>query len=137
MNTEQHIRMDAERDADPRIDLAVERTMLALERTQLAWVRTIIGLIAAGIAIDRGFEALHAARLVTGNAWAKNGHLAGLVMAVSGTLLILISSVYYIRRMNELGRMLGRQRKLLDPGMILSLFITGVGFLVIYFMVLA
>jgi hypothetical protein len=58
-------------------------------------------------------------------------------MAVSGTLLILISSVYYIRRMNELGRMLGRQRKLLDPGMILSLFITGVGFLVIYFMVLA
>jgi putative membrane protein len=135
MSDEQQIRIQAERDADPRIDLAVERTMLALERTQLAWVRTIIGLITAGIAIDKGFEALHAARLVTGEAWVRNGHLAGLVMTISGTLLILISGVYYIKRLNELGRMLGKPRKLLDPGVILSLFITLVGFLVLYFMV--
>jgi len=136
MNDEQQIRMEAEHDADPRVDLAVERTMLALERTQLAWIRTIIGLITAGIAIDRGFEALHAARLVTGEAWVRNGHLAGLVMTISGTFLIIISSVYYIRRMRELGRMLHRPSRLLDPGLILSLFISVVGLLVIYFMLL-
>jgi putative membrane protein len=59
MEERQQIRVDAERDADPRIDLAVERTLLALERTQLAWVRTVMGMITAGIAIDKGFQALH------------------------------------------------------------------------------
>jgi len=121
---------------DLALDLAVERNMLALERTQLAWVRTIVGLITTGIAIDRGFEALHQARLVTGEAWVRNGHLAGLVMTISGTLLILIASVYYIRRMQDLSRMRNQPRKLLDPGLILSLLITVVGLLVIYFMLL-
>jgi uncharacterized membrane protein YidH (DUF202 family) len=38
----QQLRKEAEQDADPRVDLAVERTEYALERTQLAWIRTVL-----------------------------------------------------------------------------------------------
>jgi uncharacterized membrane protein YidH (DUF202 family) len=34
----------AERDSDPRVDLAVQRTELAEDRTLLAGIRTTIGL---------------------------------------------------------------------------------------------
>jgi putative membrane protein len=136
MKDEQQIREEAERDADPRIDLAIERTLLAWERTQLAWIRTVFGLVVAGIALDRGFVALHEARLVTGDAWVKNGHLAGLVMAISGTVLMVIATTYYTRRMIELTRLMKKRRGILDPGLILSLIVTIVGILVIYFMLI-
>jgi uncharacterized membrane protein YidH (DUF202 family) len=136
MKDEQQIREEAERDADPRIDLAIERTMLAWERTQLAWIRTVFGLIVAGIAMDRGFVALHEARLVTGDAWVKNGHLAGLIMTISGTVLMVIATTYYTKRMIELTRLMKKSRGVLDPGLILSLIITIVGILVIYFMLI-
>ena len=54
---DQEIRRRAESDVDPRVDLAIERTMLALERTQLAWIRTALGLLAAAVAMDKGIEA--------------------------------------------------------------------------------
>jgi uncharacterized membrane protein YidH (DUF202 family) len=66
MEDGQLIREEAERDADPRIDLAVERTLLAIERTQLAWVRTVMGMITAGIAIDKGLcRDWHGRKMVT------------------------------------------------------------------------
>ncbi len=136
MKDETQIRVEAEREGDPRIDLAVERTRLAWERTQLAWIRTVFGLIVAGIALDRGFVALHQARLDTNEAWVKNGHLAGLIMTISGTLLMVIATTYYTRRMVELNRLMNKSRVILDPGLILSLIITVVGILVIYFMLI-
>jgi uncharacterized membrane protein YidH (DUF202 family) len=135
MKDEQQIRADAEQNADPRIDLAVDRTIFALIRTQLAWIRTIIGLMTAGLAIDKGFAALHEARLIAGNAWVKNGHFAGMVMTCSGTLLIIIVTVNYIKGMGALNKMKGKQTKLYDPGLMLSLLITLIGFLMLYFMV--
>ena len=134
MNNEQQIRAAAEQDADPRIDLAVDRTILALIRTQLAWIRTIIGLMTAGLAIDKGFAALHEARMVSGEAWVKNGHFAGLVMTSSGTLLIIIVTINYLMGMKTLNKMKGTKRKLYDPGLILSVLITLIGFLMLYFM---
>ena len=137
MKDEQQIGADAVQALNPGTDLAIERTMLALERTQLAWIRTIIGLITAGAALDKGFAALHEARLLTGEAWVKNGHLAGFVMTISGTLLIILTTLYYFRRMGELSRMQGKPRKLLDAGLILSLLITVIAFLVVYFLFIA
>ena len=132
MKDEEQISVTEKHDTDPRIDLAIERTRLALERTQLAWIRTIITMITAGIAIDRGFAALHDARLVTGDAWVKNGHLAGLVLSVSGTLLIILTTIFYSKRTGELYRMEKRKSRVFDSGTILSLLVT-----IIYFVLIA
>lgn len=137
MKDEEQISVTEKHDTDPRIDLAIERTRLALERTQLAWIRTIITMITAGIAIDRGFAALHDARLVTGDAWVKNGHLAGLVLSVSGTLLIILTTIFYSKRTGELYRMEKRKSRVFDSGTILSLLVTIIGLLVIYFVLIA
>jgi len=134
MNNEQQIRATAEQDADPRIDLAVERTILALVRTQLAWIRTMITLMTAGLAIDKGFAALHEARLLSGEAWINNGHLAGLIMTITGTLMIILVTINYVMGIKALNNMKGTRRKLFDSGLILSLIIIAIGFLMLYFM---
>ena len=134
MEDRQQIRVEAERDADPRIDLAVERTLLAIERTQLAWVRTVMGMITAGIAIDKGFQALHQARLMSGLAWEKNGHFAGLLLTIGGTLLMILTTVIYILRIRELNLTRGAKGKLPTPGVLISFFICLIGALAIYFL---
>jgi len=128
MKDEQTIRKEAENDVDPRVDLAVERTMLAMERTQLAWVRTVITLITAGIAIDK----VHLARIIAGIAWQKNAHMAGLLLTSAGTALITLATVLYIIRIRELSLMRGRKNSLLQPGTLISIFIIVIGALAIY-----
>lgn len=137
MKEENTIRTEAEPDVDPRVDLAVERTMLAMERTQLAWVRTVMGLITAGIAIDKGVSVLHEARMISGVAWEKNGHFAGLLLTIGGTALMAIVTVLYVIRMWELTTMLGRKNKLIHPGTLISVFLCVVGALSIYFLTFA
>jgi uncharacterized membrane protein YidH (DUF202 family) len=134
MKEEQTYRGEAEHDADPRVDFAVERTMYAIERTQLAWVRTVLAFITGGIAIDKGVSVLHQARLISGEAWEKNGHFAGLLLTICGTTLMALVTVYYIIRMWKLTTMLGRRNKLLYPGTIISVFMCIVGALSIYFL---
>ena len=128
MKDEQTIRKEAENDVDPRVDLAVERTMMALERTQLAWVRTVITLITAGIAIDK----VHLARIIDGIAWQKNAHMAGLLLTSAGTALITLATIHYIIRIRELTLMRGRRNNLLQPGTLISIFIIVIGALAIY-----
>jgi uncharacterized membrane protein YidH (DUF202 family) len=128
------VRVHEELNADPRIDLAVERTLLAMERTQLAWVRTVMGFITAGIAIDKGAAALQQARLVSGIAWSKNGHFAGLLLTITSTFLMIITTTIYIQRMGELNQMRGIKRKLPAPTTALSVFICLLGALSIYFL---
>lgn len=48
MNNEQLTQHGEEQTVDPRVDIAIERTLLAVERTQLAWVRTVLSLITSG-----------------------------------------------------------------------------------------
>jgi len=128
MNDEQTIRKEAEKDVDPRVDLAVERTMLALERTQLAWVRTVITLITAGIAIDK----VHLARIIAGIAWQKDAHMAGLLLTSAGTALITLATVHYIIRIHELSLMRGRRNNLFQAGTFISIFMIVIGALAIY-----
>lgn len=131
MKDEQSIRKEAENDVDPRVDLAVERTMLALERTQLAWVRTVLTLITAGIAIDK----LHLARIVAGIAWQKDAHMAGVLLTSAGTALIILTTINYIKRKRELSLMRGRKNTLLEGGTLISIFITMIGALAIFSLV--
>ena len=128
MEDEQTIRKEIEQDVDPRVDLAVERTMLAMERTQLAWVRTVLALITAGIAIDK----VHLARIIAGIAWQKNAHMAGLLLTSAGTALITLATVLYIVRMHKLSLMRGRRTTILQPGTLISIFMIVVGALAIY-----
>jgi uncharacterized membrane protein YidH (DUF202 family) len=107
---------------------------LQTTRTQLARVRTIIGIITAGIALDKGFAALHQARLLSGVAWEKNGHFGGLLLTIGGTFLMLLTTVIYIMRMRELNLMRDAKSKLPAPGVLISFFICLIGALAIYFL---
>jgi len=134
MNNEQQIQQVPAHNADPRINLAVQRTILAMERTQLAWVRTILGLITGGVAIDKGTAALHEARMAAGVALVNNGHFAGLLLTITGTVLIVLTTVIYIRGTAQLNQMNGIKRKMPAPATILSIFICLLGALAIYFL---
>jgi uncharacterized membrane protein YidH (DUF202 family) len=134
MNDKQQIQKESAYNDDPRIDLAVERTMLAMERTQLAWARTVLGLITGGVAIDRGIAALHEARMAAGVALVNNAHFAGLLLTSTGTLLMIITTGIYIRRMKQLNLMNGIKKKWPAPGTILSVFICLLGGFAIWFL---
>ena len=115
--------------------LAIERTEFALERTHLAWVRTCITLITAGIAIDKVFAILHEARTETGVAWVNNAHIVGLTMVISGMLLLLMITIYYLKRMTALRQLRGLKRQLFAPGFILSVIIFLIGALLVFMVI--
>src|SRR5664279_1964441 len=110
------VRGDAEEDVDPRVDLAVERTELALERTQLAWVRTLLSLIGGGFVIDKAMEAIHQARLESGEAFVQHGHLVGMIFTASGTLLMILVTINYLRRNAAYARMKKGRKPFFAPG---------------------
>lgn len=104
---DQEIRRRAERDVDPRVDLAIERTMLALERTQLAWIRTALGLLAAAVAMDKGIEVLHGARIAEGTALVRHAHVAGLTMIAVTLMLFAGATITYRRHGARLAKLSG------------------------------
>jgi putative membrane protein len=122
-----HLRAQAEHDADPRLDLAVERTELALERTHLAWVRTVLSMIGGGFAIDKGLGALHDARVAAGKALIQNSHAAGMIFTVTGTVLMALEMVYYIKRARELARMKSQRFGWFSPDLIIAWAIIFIG----------
>jgi len=126
-----------EQDSDPRIDLAIERTELALERTQLAWVRTLLSMIGGGFVIDRAMEALHKARLESGQAWVNHGHLAGMVITGLGTLLMILVTVSYSFRARSLAQMKGARKSFLAPGFLISVLTILIGIILLYFINMA
>lgn len=134
MNNEQPTQPGEEQNVDPRVDIAIERTLLAVERTQLAWVRTVLSLITSGIAIDKGFEALHQARLMTGEYWLRSGHFAGLLLSISGTVLAVFAGIMFYIRIRDLNKMWGKSILFSSPGILISIFICIVGGLAIYFL---
>ena len=116
-----------EKDVDPRVDLAIERTELALERTQLAWVRTSLALLGSGVAIDRLMEVVHQMRLDSGTALLERSQLPGLGLSALGMLLMLISSIQYRRRSRELKQMRGFALRWHDAAMFSSLVTLSLG----------
>lgn len=123
----QALRKEAEQDADPRVDLAIQRTEFALERTQLAWIRTTLAFIASGIGVDKGMEAIHDARLQSGNALFENAHIIGISLSIAATVLLLLVTLFYISRSRKLARMKAVKPMLLPPGTAASLLIILLG----------
>lgn len=133
--SKQQLRKEAERDTDPRVDLAVERTELALERTQLAWMRTVLGFLGSGIALDKGVEVMHKARLESGDALFQNAHIIGITLSITGTFLMLITTIFYIRRSQTLAKMKGTKMARIPHGVLASILViilgVGVSFLLL------
>jgi len=121
---------------DPRVDMAIERTIMASVRTQLAWIRTVVGLITAGIAIDRGIAALLESKLLTGDLWLNSGHFSGLFLALTGTLLMLVTTYHYFKLMKVLAGMKGKESSFFEPGLILSAIIAVIGIFSVIFLAL-
>lgn len=130
MTNNEKLRMESEQDTDPRVDLAVERTELAWDRTQLAWIRTCLGFIGSGIALDKGMEAIHNSRIVSGTAIVKNAHFIGLTLSMGGTLLMIFTTWLFIRRMRILSKMKGKKPILLPSGALASFLIILLGVVV-------
>jgi putative membrane protein len=124
---QQEIRNEAAKESDPRVHLSVERTELAWERTQLAWIRTVLGFLASGIALDKGLESMRKARIESGDAFFANTHIIGIILSITGTLLMLISTWLYIRRSYNLAKQKGVKPMWFPPGVIASLLIVILG----------
>ena len=129
---QQLLRKEAEQDTDPRVDLAVERTELALERTQLAWIRTTLTFLATGIALDKGIEAIHNSRVQSGTSLTDNAHIIGISLSITATALLLLVTLYYIRRSRRLARMKGVKPVMFPPGAAASTLIILLGAVISY-----
>ncbi len=133
----QQLRKEAEADTDPRVDLSIERTELAWERTQLAWIRTTLTFIASGIALDKGMEAIHRDRLESGSALVQNAHAIGITLSIGGTILLLIVTLYYIKRVRRLAIMKGAKPVLIPVGAISSILIILLGVIISFLLLVS
>jgi uncharacterized membrane protein YidH (DUF202 family) len=100
-------RAHAELAVDPRVDLAVDRTQFAWDRTMLAWLRTTLGLMGAGVAFDKEDQLLHEARLAEGAALIRSGHVVGLLLTATSTMLLMIVCLHYLQNRRTLAAIKG------------------------------
>lgn len=119
---------------DTGLELAVVRTELALDRTQLAWVRTAFTLITAGLAIDKGGEALHQARVLAGTNWVQGSHLIGTSLTAAATLFLVITSMAYFKQARQLAQLKCAQLPWFPPALMISFFVIFLGCLLEYFL---
>jgi putative membrane protein len=110
-----------------QVDLAVQRTELALDRTQLAWVRTAFTFITAGLAIDKGAEALHEARLLAGTNWVAGSYAVGITLTAASTLFLLVASVLYFQQARALARIKGAEPPWFPLALLISLLVVLLG----------
>ncbi|MDB5343993.1 MAG: hypothetical protein JWP89_2370 [Schlesneria sp.] len=123
---EQQIRILAEQEIDPRLDLAVASTQLALDRTQLSWVRTAFTFMSAGLALDKGAEAMHRASVLAGTNWVRTSHAIAVVLTAAATVSLMISTYAYCREARRLAR-LKNTIVWLPPVLFLSLLVICLG----------
>jgi putative membrane protein len=76
--------------ADPRVQLAYERTFLAYERTRIAWVRTALALISFGFAIAKVLQYLREKQGET--ATLMSPRAVGLLMIVIGLVSLILAN---------------------------------------------
>jgi putative membrane protein len=86
--------------ADPRVQLAFERTFLAYERTRIAWVRTALALISFGFAIAKFFQYLREKRGET--ATMLSPRVVGLVMIAIGLVGLILAHLQERRALKSL-----------------------------------
>lgn len=123
---------EARQNRDPRVDLAVQRTELACGRTLLAWIRTTFGLMAAGVAFDKGASLLHEAHLAAGTAWVRTGHFVGLTVTGASIVLLAIATWDYIVAMRKLARMQGLLPPRFTPALVAAILVIVLGCAALY-----
>ncbi len=123
----------------PAIDyntiLAVERTELAYKRTQLAWVRTVFTLITAGIALDQVLRVIHKPNVSFGEIWIRNGNLISILLASVGSLLLIVETLLYVRRIRKLMNSRNAIPDKISSTVMLSVFVIFLGVLVTFLMI--
>jgi len=87
--------------------LAAERTELVLETTQLAWVRTVLTFIAVGFTVSKGAEAMGRAGFITGQSLISNANIAGIILTITGTVMLTATTFYFIARRRQLAKIRG------------------------------
>jgi len=135
MNEEQ-IRQAAEQSADPRIDLAVQRTELAEDRTLLAWLRTAMALIGTGAAFDKGTQLLHEQRVRAGTALVQGSHFVGLTLTASATLLLILVLWQHRKKHSELAQIRGGAMAVFPPTVWASVAVIFLGIAVFFVLIL-
>ncbi len=123
---EQQIRILAEQEIDPRLELAVFTTQLALDRTQLSWVRTAFTFMSAGLALDKGAEAMHRASVLAGTNWVRSSHAIAVVLTSAATVSLLLATYAYCREAHRLGQ-LKNTTVWVPPVLFLSLLVICLG----------
>jgi putative membrane protein len=131
------VKPDATKLAMERTVLAYERTELALERTQLAWVRTTLAFLGSGIALDKGMELMHRDRIEKGTALVQNAHVGGLTLSIAGTLLIIYTTWFFIRRSRTLAKMKGGKTLMLPPGAMASFLVILLGIIISFLLLVS
>ena len=87
--------------------LAAERTELVLETTQLAWIRTVLTFIATGFAKSKGVEAMSKAGVITGQSLITNANVTGIILTITGTVMLTATTFYFIVRRRQLAKIRG------------------------------
>ncbi len=118
-------------ESNVQVQLAIQRTELALERTQLAWVRTAFAIISAGLAMEKGLQALHDAKLLQERDWLAGGHYGGILLSLIATLSLGLTTIRYRSYIKNIGGDLSRHT-VANPTVWLSLLVIlmGVGVIV-------
>jgi putative membrane protein len=86
-------------------DLAILRTAMASDRTLMAWVRTSLSLLSFGFTIYKVLEGFVAGGRAISPSLPRS---AGLVLAVAGTLSILLGIAEYVSTQRVLHIQRGR-----------------------------
>ncbi len=113
-------------ETNAQVQLAIQRTELALERTQLAWVRTAFAIISAGLAMEKGLQALHDAKLLAERDWLTGGHYGGVFLSLIATVSLTLTTVRYRAYIQSIGGDLSRHT-IANPTVWLSLLVILMG----------
>jgi uncharacterized membrane protein YidH (DUF202 family) len=120
---------------DFRDELAIERTQLALENIHLGWIRILFNIMSAGLALDKGLEALHNSQLLKGKVMLGNGHILGIFLILLGSVLLSIKTFYYVVHARQLAAIKDRGPSLISLNIILSVALILVGFTVSFLLI--
>jgi len=106
-------------DPNIQVRLASERTEMALERTQLAWIRTTFAIIGAGLALDKGLQAMAAADIPIDADWKQSGHVAALSLCFVATISLLWATIRFSRYAKQMSQSTYNASSL-SPALLLS-----------------
>ena len=87
------------------------------------------------MALDKGTEALHEARMLAGKNWVLSGHVAGLVLTFTTTVFLILATISYVRQARALEQLRTIKTGWIPGSLPLSLLVIVLG-CVLFFLLL-